>query len=107
MPDPVRVLCATLESYLKTHGRRVLSIAESTGQDRVRIELRALYRYYDPSAEYPRLVDVLSALSSRELEELEKMGIKLMGRGEYAVLEVPLEHVEKVLESGNQSYGGL
>jgi len=57
----IRVIQA-LKRYLKVHGRRILSnINES--QEEIKIELRALFRYYEKESKDDRLLDHVSGFN--------------------------------------------
>ena len=49
--------------YLKVHGRRILSNAE--GQKEVKIEIRALFRYYEREGQGDKLMDHIGGFSWR------------------------------------------
>ncbi len=70
--------------YLKVHGRRILSNAND--QEMVRIEIRALFRYYERESRDDRL--------ERRIEGFEWRGCRVDGEH----LMVPLSLVREVLE---------
>jgi len=82
------VVLKALKAYLKVHGDRVASLAELTGQREVVIEVRALYRYHEPSARYPRLEAAIHDLvgSGGRLADIGEVIVN--GRAAYVRLPV-------------------
>jgi len=56
---PEYAIYITLVKYIKTHGKRILSIAKIFNQKEITINTRALYRYYTPVSNCPRLENAL------------------------------------------------
>ncbi len=63
-----------LMSFLFANCRRTMTMIELTGQKRVRLEFYALFRHYNPSENFPRLMDALSYVQRcRGLEAVEQV----------------------------------
>lgn len=78
-----RVIDALIK-YLKVHGRRILS--NVYGQDHLKIELRALFKYYDRASKDDRLMDHMKGFGWK--------GCRV--EGEFLV--VPVELIREVVE---------
>jgi len=87
--DPCSLIEMAVLAYLRVHGRRILEIASTSSQDAVRIELRALYRYFSPAGRYRRLSDALADCAEPPLELAEV-------EGSPAIL-VPLDYVRRAV----------
>ena len=87
---PVAALERALASYVKSNGRRLLSLASALGQDRVAIHVRALFRHHDPTTGYAKLEEALSNMAEGDRSALESQGVRLEERrGElYVVVDV-------------------
>ncbi len=77
---------SALRRYLKVHGRRILSTAGA--QREVRIEIRALFRYYERKDKDDRLVD--------HLGEFKWEGCRV--EGDYVI--VPISIIRDIVKGG-------
>ncbi len=82
------VVLRALKAYLRAHGDRVVSLTELTGQREVTIEVRALYRYHEPSTEYPRLEEAVRALAESGGRLADVGEVVVSGRAAYVRLPV-------------------
>lgn len=90
--DPCSLIEMAVLAYLRVHGRRILEIASTSRQEAVRIELRALFRYFTPSGRYRKLSDAVADCGEPPLELVEVDGSP--------ALLVPLEYVRRAV--GNE-----
>ncbi len=98
MEEAVGSLLNAFKRYLEVQGRRILSILEITGQDKIRIEVRALYRFFEPTENFSKLSDVLGEIEKKNLwKELEKVGIYLVSEDDTTFLEVSSEFLKELL----------
>ena len=75
--EPQQIIIETLRSYLKNKCDEILGYVSITGQRVIKIYLRALYRFYRSSEEYPRLSDVLNAALSSGKDPFKELGFEL------------------------------
>jgi len=98
LEEAIIVLLNALKEYLRIQGTRILSVLEITSQDRIRIEVRALYRYFKPTQRFRKLSDTLRKLENEKLrEELEKIGINLVMEDDTLFLEISKNYIKKLL----------
>jgi len=100
LEEAVAALLNALNEYLKVQGPRIISVLEITGQDRIRIEVRALYRYFEPTENFEKVSDVLREIIDKKLHGgLEKYGINLVAENDTLSLEVSKNYVKKLLNN--------
>ena len=95
----LRTFANALAAYLRVNARRTLAISSLTGQRDVKIALRALARFHDPSLGYPLLSEALTALISRGTSWLDNLGWKVILRENEVHLVLPLSFIEKFLNA--------
>ncbi len=82
MPDyyrasPSEAFLRALCLYLADRGESLLSLTGITGQKRVRIHLRGLWRRHEAEETgYPRLADTIESMTDRDLQELRSIGVE-------------------------------
>lgn len=76
----LKLFIETLKNYFAARGRMIMSFMNSTGQDKLSIELRALYWYYPGDKVFKKFMDLYKFL----LEEYK--GVVVVS-GEKIVLE--------------------
>jgi len=90
----------TFKRYLRKHGIRILAIAKLTGQKKVKIGLKGLYRYYvEYSPNYPKLEQLVKAIISSEKEKslLDKIGLKLVRMNDELYIELSVNKLEELI----------
>lgn len=65
----VSAFAEALSRYLRTNAGRAVSIAGITGQDRVPVSVRVLFRGHNPLYGFPRAVDALSYLVDKGFDK--------------------------------------
>jgi hypothetical protein len=99
--NPIEAFKYVLCKYMRDRGELVLSMAQASGQRRLRIYLYGLWRRHRVwETGYARFTDILAQIVSKEefLEELRKMGIeniKLDTKDPFIVVD--LEKISKKL----------
>ncbi len=100
MEEAVAALLNALNEYLKVQGPRIISVLEITGQDRIRIEVRALYRYFEPTENFEKMSDALHEIMDKKLHGgLEEYGVNLVAENDTLFLEVSKNYVKKLLSN--------
>ena len=94
----IEVLIQALNNYLTVHSKRIISFLKLTNQQKVMIEIRALYRYFTPSIKYARLEDVIKELIAKNVTEIGDTEIILKTKNSNAYLEVPISYIENVIK---------
>ena len=74
--EATKAVLEALRSYLKSNGRRILSILRALSQDEVAIEIHALYSYFVPRAKLSRLEKAVEILANAGVRKLAK-GVSL------------------------------
>jgi len=98
LEEAVAALLNALNEYLKVQGPRIISVSEITGQDKIRIEVRALYRYFEPTKNFEKVSDALREIIDKKLHgDLEKYGVSLMIENDTLFLELSKSYVKKLL----------
>ena len=90
----------TFRKYLKKHGKRILSIAELTGQKKVKIGLKGLYWYYEEySPDYPKLEHLVKAIirSREEMSRLNSLGIKFVKMNNELYVELSVDKLKEIV----------
>ena len=87
--DPVELIKRTIRSYLEERCRDLLSYISISMQKRVRIALRAMYRFYRSAEQYPRFIDALREALSRDPDLLKRIGfeIEILDSEEHLVID--------------------
>lgn len=70
----VQAFTTALSCYLRSNALRTLKIASLTGQDKVKISLRAFMRCHDPSSGFAKVEEVVNTLAECEGSWIEKLG---------------------------------
>ncbi len=93
--DPIEAVIAALRGYAREKGRGVLAILHAGGQERVKINVKALYKYHDESTGYTLLEEALEELA-RDPGRLEEIGARLVRMGRNRYIEVPTSLLEEL-----------
>ena len=93
--DPVEALLAALRGYARQKGEGVLAILRAGGQERVKINVKALYKYHDDSTGYTLLEEALEELA-RDPGRLQAIGARLVRLGRDRYVEVPTSLLEEL-----------
>jgi len=67
--EALQLLREALENYLRSNCRKILSLAKAAGQERLRIELYGLFRYFSPSENFPRFMHAFEYASRCSSED--------------------------------------
>jgi len=94
---PEEAIYKTLVNYIKVHGKRIISISSIFNQEEISIEIRSLFRYYEPTPEYPKLETAISDCNPDIL--LKKYGIKLSERNNQKILIVDINLLENIIKN--------
>ena len=92
--SPGKALLVALKNMAESRGKGIAGIAKAGGQKRVKINVRALYKYHDEETGYRLVEDILNSIDEKELEFLESHGIKLVKDRWGIYIEVPVEILE-------------
>ncbi len=92
-------LYTALLGYIASNGRRLLALARTLGQEEVAIELRALFRYHDPSLGFDKLEQAANQILStpEETKALESKGLRLETRNDTLYVVISVKQIEKLL----------
>lgn len=85
---------ASIEKYLQSNCRRILSLAKLIVQKRVKMEFHGFFRYYVPSTNFPRFIDAYSYLIKCYVDQIDFFQAELKLKNQY--LEVSIEGLEKL-----------
>lgn len=94
---PEEAIYKTLVNYIKVHGKRIISISSVFNQKEISIEIRSLFRYYEPTPEYPKLENAISNCNPDTL--LKKYSIKLAERNNQKVLIVDINLLKNIVKN--------
>ena len=89
--NALEAFAKAFSKYLKVNGRRTYEIASITGQESVKVSIRALYRVHDPSYGFSRVYDVIMKLFECDLiKSLSSLGInlKIIGNEVYMIIKL-------------------
>ncbi|MCE4600831.1 MAG: hypothetical protein F7C38_04620 [Desulfurococcales archaeon] len=89
--DPVDALLRALYGMALSRGSGIAGIARAGGQSRVKINIRALFKYHDEETGYRLVEEAIAELGDEGSRRLEAMGIKLVKRGGTLYIEVPVD----------------
>ncbi len=73
-----------------SRGKGIAGIASASGQSKVKIALRAFYKYHEEETGYNFFTDILKDLTSEDLEELRTLGIEFVSFNNDQYLEIPV-----------------
>ncbi len=74
---PLIAFFRSLLSYLEVHGLKIISLAELTGQEYIRIGFHGVYRHHDESSGYRYFIEIISSLSENDKDKLRGLGIEI------------------------------
>ena len=95
----LRTFANALTNYLKVNARRTLAISSLTGQGKVKVALRALARFHNPSLGYPLLSDAITTLISGSSSWLRRLGWGItLGEGEVYLI-LPLSFIRDYINA--------
>ena len=96
--DPVELIKRTIRSYLEERCRDLLSYISISMQKRVRIALRAMYRFYRSTEQYPRLIDALREALSRDPDLLNRIGFEIVSEESEEFLVASSDVIKRLCE---------
>jgi len=94
--DPVEALMGALRSLARARGAGIVGIARAAGQDRVKINVRALYKHHDEESGYLLIEDAIRAALEEAPGRLEEMGIRIVRLGRDLYVEVPVDLLDRL-----------
>jgi len=99
--DPVEALIETLKTYLKRRGDIIIPTALASGQKRLKIAFRGLYKSLPDNIEYKMFEDIIKDIISNDkyLKKIEKLGLKIMEESGERYIEAPIEFLERLRRS--------
>ena len=105
-PDPVEALLETIRAYLRRRGDIVIPTARASGQERLKIAFRGLYRSLPDNVGYSRFEDIVNEImaNDRLRGRVESMGIRFLKMEGEKYLEAPLDLLERL--AGGARRGG-
>ncbi len=90
---------SALSCYLRTNALRTIKIASLTGQDKVKVSLRAFMRCHDPSSGFAKIEEVVSTLTKcSEDSWIQKLGWDYILVGEELYFIIPLSNLIKLTQ---------
>ena len=97
---PYEAVYAAFLAYIASNGRRLVSLARALGQSEVLIELRALFKYHDPSTGFRRLEETVECIleSVEERKALERLGLNVAKRNDAVYLVITTDDLERKVE---------
>ncbi len=86
--------------YLRSNALRTLRIASLTGQNEVKVSLRAFMRCHNTSSGFARIEEVVNILTKcSEGSWIQKLGWSYIFEGEELYFIIPLENLKKLTET--------
>lgn len=76
--EPWRALLAALRNMARSRGKGIAGIALAGGQRRVKVDVRALYRYHDEETGYRLIEDILSSMGEEDMQALESRSVRIV-----------------------------
>ncbi|MCD6428319.1 MAG: hypothetical protein J7L12_01730 [Desulfurococcales archaeon] len=95
----LRTFANALAAYLRVNARRTLAISSLTGQKNVKIALRALARFHNPSLGYSLLSEAITELISKGTSWMNSLGWKIILRENEVHLILPLSFIRNFLNA--------
>ncbi len=104
--DPVEALIETLKAYLKRRGDIIIPTALASGQKRLKIAFRGLYKSLPDNVGYEMFEDIIRDIISDEsyLRKIEELGLKIMEESGERYIEAPIELLERLRRSVKGAY---
>ena len=93
---PLIAFFRSLLSYLEVHGLKIISLAELTGQEYIRIGFHGIYRHHNESTGYRYFIEIISSLSESDKDKLRSLGIEIYHDdklGDYFI-KLPLKNLK-------------
>ncbi len=91
---------SALSCYLRTNALRTIKIASLTGQDRVKVSLRAFMRCHDPSSGFVKIEEVVNTLTEcSEGTWIQKLGWNYTLEGKELYFIIPLKTLTELARS--------
>jgi len=85
--------------YLRSNAMRTLKIASLTGQNKVRVSLRAFMRCHDTSSGFDKIEEVVNTLTKcSESSWIHKLGWDYVFEGNELYFIIPLDGFKKLTE---------
>jgi len=94
--EAFRAFAQALASYLRRNAPRTISIASLTGQDKVKVSVRALMREHDPSTGFSLFMEVLSVINECGLDRLRSKNINVKVIDDEIYFEIPLNVLRRL-----------
>lgn len=89
-----------LTCYLRSNALRTLKIASLTGQDKVKVSLRAFMRCHDPSSGFAKIEEVVNTLTEcSEGSWVQKLGWDHILDGGELYFIIPLKNLAELTQA--------
>ncbi len=89
-----------LSCYLRSNALRTLKIASQTGQDKVKVSLRAFMRCHDPSSGFAKIEEVVNTLTKcSEGSWIQKLGWDHIIERKELYFIIPLKNLMKLAQA--------
>ncbi len=86
--------------YLRSNAVRTLKIASLTGQNKIKVSLRAFMRCHDPSSGFAKMEEVVSMLTKcSEGSWIQKLGWDYILEGEELYFIIPLKNLAELTQA--------
>jgi len=94
----VEALLEVLRAYLARRGDIIVPTARASGQGRLKIAFRGLYRSLPDELGYARFADILAEIqaSGEARKQLEELGLRVVSVGGEQYLEAPMDLLERL-----------
>jgi hypothetical protein len=94
----VEALLEVLKAYLARRGDIIVPTARASGQRRLKIAFRGLYRSMPEELGYARFNEILAEIQESEeaIRQLEGLGLSFVNVGGEWYLEAPLDLLERL-----------
>ncbi len=96
--NALKAFVTAFHKYLEKNGRRTYEIASLTGQKRIKIHLRALWRFHNPLCGYRYIEEALNAILECSDDWLKELGIKIGNDSGNTYIDIPLQLLKTMLD---------
>jgi len=93
--DPVEAVLRAVKNLAVSRGSGIVGIARAAGQDRVKINVKALYKHHDEETGYMLIEDAIRDLGEEGARRLMEHGVRIVRMGRELYIEVPVSLLEE------------
>lgn len=94
----LKAFVTAFHEYLRKNGRRTYEIASLTGQKRIKIYLRALWRFHNPFYGFRYVEEALYTILERGEDWLKELDIEMGEESGNTYLDLPLPLLKAMLD---------